>query len=57
MSGDDNITAGSSTTYYFSPHWGASFVGVNDPQNGDQWAPAAAPENSSVVFYMAHPGE
>ena len=57
LSGDDNITNGSSTKHYFSPHWGASFVGVYDQQNGGQWAPASAPENSSAVFYMAHPGE
>ena len=50
--GEGAIAANSETLDYFAPHWGASFQGYNSPSNGGQWAPAAAPENSSAIFYM-----
>ena len=55
--GESSISAASNTTSYFMPHWGAAFLGVNHPLNQGRWAPADAPENSSVVFYMTEPGE
>ena len=45
------------TDHYFAPHWGASFKGTGSPTNQNVWAPSAAPQNSSAVFYMSRPNE